>query len=71
MINKNILEKLKQIKKLIQNIFYWAKGLISDYKGEKLPPYGNYVIAGIHDLDNNGVLTGNFWECQKSLLVFK
>ena len=39
-----------------------AKGLISNYKGEITfdLPYGNYVIAGIHDLDNNGVLTGNF-----------
>ena len=39
-----------------------TKGLISNYKGKVTfdLPYGNYVIAGIHDLDNNGVLTGNF-----------
>ena len=45
-----------------KHILLGAKGLISNYKGEVTfdLPYGNYVIAGIHDLDNNGVLTGNF-----------
>ena len=45
-----------------KHILLGAKGLISNYKGKVTfdLPYGNYVIAGIHDLDNNGVLTGNF-----------
>ena len=45
-----------------KHILLGTKGLISNYKGEVTfdLPYGNYVIAGIHDLDNNGVLTGNF-----------
>ena len=45
-----------------KHILLGTKGLISNYKGKVTfdLPYGNYVIAGIHDLDNNGVLTGNF-----------
>jgi len=45
-----------------KHILLGAKGLISNYKGKVTfdLPYGNYVIAGIHDLDNNGLLTGNF-----------
>ena len=44
------------------HILSGAKGLISDYKGKVTfdLPFGKYVVAGIHDLDNNGVLTGNF-----------
>ena len=46
----------------LKHILLGTKGLISNYKGKVTfdLPYGNYVIAGIHDLDNNGVLTGNF-----------
>ena len=45
-----------------KHILLGAKGLISNYKGKVTfdLPYGKYVVAGIHDLDNNGVLTGNF-----------
>jgi len=40
-----------------KHILLGAKGLIANYKGKVTfdLPYGNYVIAGIHDLDNNGV----------------
>ena len=45
-----------------KHILLGAKGLISNYKGKVTfdLPYGKYVVAGIHDLDDNGVLTGNF-----------
>ena len=44
------------------HILLGVKGLISDYKGLVTfdLPFGKYVIAAIHDIDNNGVLTGNF-----------
>ena len=45
-----------------KHILQGAKGVISNYKGKVTfdLPYGKYVIAGIHDLDDNGLLTGNF-----------
>ena len=38
-----------------KHILLGAKGLISNYKGKVTfdLPYGKYVVAGIHDLDNN------------------
>ena len=39
-----------------------AKGLIKDNQA-KLEfdiPFGNYVLAGIHDIDNNGMLSAGF-----------
>ena len=39
-----------------------AKGLIKNNKA-KLEfdiPFGNYVLAGIHDVDINGMLSGGF-----------
>ncbi|MEC9459160.1 MAG: DUF2141 domain-containing protein [Pseudomonadota bacterium] len=44
------------------HVLVGAKGLIKDYKAklEFNIPFGNYALAGIHDLDNNGMLSGNF-----------
>ena len=72
-IKKSILEKLKLIKRLIQNIYLLgAKGLISNYKGKVTfdLPYGKYVVAGIHDLDNNGVLNWKFFGNAKRAFWF-
>ena len=44
------------------HVLVGAKGLIKNNKA-KLEfdiPFGNYVLAGIHDVDNNGMLSGGF-----------
>jgi len=44
------------------HVLVGAKGLIKDNQA-KLEfdiPFGNYVLAGIHDIDNNGMLSAGF-----------